>query len=155
MNVLLSIKPEFAEKILEGAKSYEFRKRVFSDATKVDNIFMYASTPTREIVGGFTIEDIIEDHPTMLWERFGDESGIKKRSRFLEYFAENEIGYAMGIDRVFEFNESVDPNQEMGEFSPPVSFCYLDGELDSALVQRVPKSVQNAKSINLKNFASD
>ena len=32
MTVLLSIKPEFAEKIFDGTKKYEFRKSIFKNA---------------------------------------------------------------------------------------------------------------------------
>ena len=48
MRVLLSIKPEFAEKILNGAKRYEFRKQAF--AQPVEAVVLYATKPVGKIV---------------------------------------------------------------------------------------------------------
>ena len=45
MNVLLSIKPEFAFKIFDGTKKYEFRKSIFKKPG-VKKVIVYASSPT-------------------------------------------------------------------------------------------------------------
>lgn len=42
MKVLLSIKPEFAEKIFSGEKKFEFRRSIFKDKT-VKTVLVYAS----------------------------------------------------------------------------------------------------------------
>ena len=57
MNVILSIKPEFVEKIFSGEKQYEYRKILFKQ--KVDTIYIYASRPVSKIVGEFKIDDIV------------------------------------------------------------------------------------------------
>ncbi|MGC8982511.1 MAG: DNA-binding protein [Desulfurococcaceae archaeon] len=50
--VLISIKPKYAEQILNGVKSHELRAgSVFS---RGDRIIMYASNPVRAVVGEFT-----------------------------------------------------------------------------------------------------
>ena len=51
MNVILSIKPEFVEKIFSGEKQYEYRKILFKQ--KVDTVYIYASRPISKIVGEF------------------------------------------------------------------------------------------------------
>ena len=53
MNVILSIKPEFVEKIFSGEKQYEYRKVLFKQ--KVDTVYIYASRPISKIVGEFKI----------------------------------------------------------------------------------------------------
>ena len=44
MNVILSIKPEFVEKIFSGEKQYEYRKILFKQ--KVDTVYIYACRRT-------------------------------------------------------------------------------------------------------------
>lgn len=57
MNLLLSIKPEFVDKILTHKKLYEFRKSIFKQ--NVDKIFIYSSYPVKKIVGYFEVTEII------------------------------------------------------------------------------------------------
>jgi type I restriction enzyme S subunit len=133
MNVLLSIKPEFAEKILSGKKRYEFRKQRFSDPSAIDTIILYASSPVQKIVGMFSISDIIPERPRILWNRFRDESGIDSYERFAEYFDDTDTGYAIEIDDVVRFDEPIDPWRHVDDFRPPVSFQYVDGELEFVL----------------------
>ena len=61
MNVLISIKPEFVEKIISHEKMYEFRKSIFKK--NPEKIFIYSTSPQREIVGYFKPSKIIHDSP--------------------------------------------------------------------------------------------
>ena len=58
MKVLLSIKPEFVEKIFAGTKKYEFRKSLFKKSG-VKYVVIYASAPIKRVVGEFEIDDIL------------------------------------------------------------------------------------------------
>lgn len=70
MNVLLSIKPKYIEKIIKGNKRYEFRKSIFKKS--VDEVWIYATSPTKKIVGTFVIGEIIKDTPANLWKNLND-----------------------------------------------------------------------------------
>ena len=59
MKVVLSIKPEFANKIFDGTKKYEFRKAIFKN-DKIKTIIVYASSPVQQVIGEFEIEKIIK-----------------------------------------------------------------------------------------------
>ena len=48
MKVLLSIKPEFVEKIFAGTKKYEFRKSLFKK-NGVKDVVIYASAPIKRV----------------------------------------------------------------------------------------------------------
>lgn len=133
MNVLLSIKPEFADRILTGEKRYEFRRSIFKDPQKVDTVFMYASLPVQRIVGMFTFSGVIEEHPEALWDNYGSESGMKDKKRFLGYFDGKESGYAIEIEQAHELGDPVDPKTLIEGFRPPVSFQYVNGEFDAVL----------------------
>ena len=49
MNAILSVKPEYATKILTGEKLYEYRKTVF--CRPIEKVYIYASSPVCMIVG--------------------------------------------------------------------------------------------------------
>jgi type I restriction enzyme S subunit len=133
MNVLLSIKPEFAEKILAGTKRYEFRRTPFREPSLIDTIVLYATAPVQRIVGKFNPAGVVADAPENLWERFRDESGIESYERFTNYFAGAETGYAIKIEQTVQFDDQIDPWRHVDDFRPPVSFQYVDGELEFVL----------------------
>lgn len=138
MNALLAIKPEFAEKILAGSKRYEFRRTPFRDSAEIEFIYLYASSPVKQIVGLFTSERIIEAKPEELWDLFGEESGMESRDRFLAYFDGVDTGYAIEIKHTHPIRPPVDPNETFDNFSPPVSFNYLNNHEAEVLQQHVP-----------------
>lgn len=47
--VLLSIKPKYVQKILDGTKRYEYRKVNF--ARRIDKIIIYSSYPVKKMLG--------------------------------------------------------------------------------------------------------
>ena len=49
VKALLSVKPEYAEKILSGEKIYEFRRRIFK-RKDVDILVIYATRPQCRVV---------------------------------------------------------------------------------------------------------
>ena len=64
--VLLSVKPQFAEAILAGKKTFEFRRAVFR-RENVRTVVLYASSPTRKVVGEFIIDEVLSLHLDALW----------------------------------------------------------------------------------------
>lgn len=133
MNVLLSIKPEFAEKILNRTKRYEFRKTTFRDPSAIDRVVMYASAPLQRIIGWFSFSRVVKADPESLWRRFHNHSGLSSRERFMDYFSGTDWGYALEIDHTVGLEQPVDPRRRLDNFRPPVSFQYLDGEFDFIL----------------------
>ena len=45
-SILLSINPEYAEKIMDGSKKFEFRKRKCK--RRVDKIIIYSTSPVKK-----------------------------------------------------------------------------------------------------------
>lgn len=125
MNVLLSIKPKYVKEIMNGNKKYEFRKSIFRCREDVELVYIYSTSPVKKIVGVFTIETIIEDHPKNLWESFREFSGIGA-AEFFSYFGSNKKGFAIEIGKVEVFERPIDPFREFSDFKPPQSFYYID-----------------------------
>ena len=122
MKVLLSIKPEFASKIFEGSKKYEYRRTIFK-RTEVTTIVVYVSDPIKKVIGEFEIEGIIQEEPQSLWEKTGQQGGISKE-RFLNYFKDKTKGYAIKVRDARMYDIPVPLNKLM-VVSPPQSFAYL------------------------------
>ena len=66
MKILLSIKPEFANKIFEGTKKFEYRRSIFKNQ-KVTKVVVYASSPVQKIIGEFEIDYILTGPVQSLW----------------------------------------------------------------------------------------
>nr|VFJ44606.1 MAG: Predicted transcriptional regulator, contains an HTH and PUA-like domains [Candidatus Kentron sp. FW]VFJ54211.1 MAG: Predicted transcriptional regulator, contains an HTH and PUA-like domains [Candidatus Kentron sp. FW] len=121
--VLLSIKPEFALAIFSGEKRFEFRKTIYRDHS-VSKVYVYASAPISKVIGEFQVEEVIEQHPKVLWQKTSHGAGITEEY-FNEYFAGREIGYALKVTDVARFEESQDLEPMFGIRHPPQSFRYV------------------------------
>lgn len=123
MDVLLSIKPKFAEAIIDGRKRYEFRKSKFAKKD-INRVYIYATSPVKKIIGTFKISNIIEDRPSALWDRLKDYAGISEEE-FFDYFGSKETGFALEIKDVQKFENPIDPRALIPNFVPPQSFHYF------------------------------
>ena len=123
MKVLLSIKPEFAEKILDGSKKYEFRKAIFKNK-KVKKIIIYASSPVKKVVGEFHLDKVLEDDLEKLWSKTKRHAGITK-DYFNKYFILKDRGYAIKIKTVHKYQRRFCLKKKFNIKFPPQSFIYL------------------------------
>jgi len=122
MRVLLSIKPDFALRIFNGSKKYEYRRVIFKNQ-EVRRVIVYASDPIKRIIGEFEIEDILHDEPRVLWVKTKNHAGISKKS-FFEYFTNKSKGYAIKVKTTRMYDDPLPLNSFMVS-SPPQSFMYL------------------------------
>ena len=122
MRVLLSIKPEFAEKILNGTKRYEFRKQNFSK--NVETVVIYATKPVGKIVGEFKLKAVLEGTPEQIWQQTEKFSGIHK-SFFDVYYRNRKKAYALQIEDVVRYAEPLEPKDFMADFVAPQSYRYI------------------------------
>ncbi len=108
MQALLSIKPQFAEKIFSGEKQYEYRKTIFKK--KVEKVMVYSTMPIGKIVGEFFIDDILAGNPDDIWDQTNQSGGVNKHF-YEQYFRGKEKGYAIKIGKLKLYDEPVDPEQ--------------------------------------------
>lgn len=125
--LLLSIHPRFAEGILAGVKRVELRRRLPRVETQ-DAVVMYATVPTKAIVGSFTVESVARLPLRALWRRVRDNAGVT-RAEYLDYFDGVAEGVGIFVGNVEEFNRPV-PLAEVRSlwpgFRPPQGFCYME-----------------------------
>jgi len=122
MKIILSIKPEFANKIFEGTKKYEFRRAIFKNPN-VKKIMVYASSPVQKIIGEFEIDQIINLDLKSLWNKTHRYSGITE-DFFFEYFVDKEKGYAIKIKNYKKYHKPLCIRDDFNAF-PPQSFLYV------------------------------
>lgn len=123
MKVLLSIKPEFAEKIFDGTKKFEFRRTLFKNPD-IKKIVVYASSPVQKVIGEFEIDEIIKSEDlNELWNRTREYSGISKEY-FFKYFNEKQKGNAIAIKSTKRYKKPRCIRKEYRK-SPPQSFVYI------------------------------
>jgi len=122
MKVLLSIKPEYADKIFAGEKKYEFRRMIFKNQ-KVTHVVVYVSSPVRKVIGEFEVLSIIHDDVKALWDKTRSLAGISE-SKFFDYFSDRDEGYAIKIGETHKYEHSLSLEEEYG-LTPPQSFVYL------------------------------
>jgi predicted transcriptional regulator len=122
MRVLLSIKPEYAYKIFEGSKKFEFRRAIFKD-TRVKTVIVYASSPVQKVIGEFQIEGILYEEIEKLWQETQTEAGIT-HAYFKSYYTGKEKGYAIKIGKLKRYKVPQNLKEEY-QISAPQSFAYL------------------------------
>ena len=72
--ILLSIKPEYANKIFDGQKHYEYRKRI--PKKEVSKIVVYSSAPEQAVIGEVEVVKTLKMKPTPLWNSTKANAGI-------------------------------------------------------------------------------
>ena len=122
MKVLLSIKPEFADKIFDGTKKFEFRRTIFT-RSHINTALVYASSPIQRVIGEFEISQVLFDDIDNLWLRTRDYAGIDKAC-FFKYFSDKNKGYAIEIKKVRKYKNPLHL-QERFQIQPPQSFAYI------------------------------
>lgn len=123
MKVLLSIKPEYAEKILLGTKRYEFRKCMFKNPN-VRTVVIYATKPLGKVVGEFDFDEVLSDSPNAIWSETGEFSGITK-SFFNTYFQGRSMAHAIKVGAVRRYTNPVSLNEIVPSGNAPQSFFYI------------------------------
>lgn len=122
MKVILSIKPEHANKIFEGTKRYEFRRAIFKNPY-VKKVLVYSSSPVKKIIGEFEIDCIIIHELDKLWNKTRKYSGITEEY-FLQYFNGRDLGFAIKIKNAKLYKVPKCIREDYNMF-PPQSFMYM------------------------------
>lgn len=134
---LLSVRPRFANLIVEGLKRVEFR-RVWA-RQPVQWIAVYCTSPVRRIVAVVEVESALAASPTALLALNSDRGGGLTRAELRAYFAGRRMGHALLLGRKFLPSEPLDPATVISGFQAPQSFRYLtDGE-----AARISKKVRS------------
>jgi len=120
--VLLSIKPQYADKILNGEKKFEFRRMLYK-SPNVKTVVIYATSPVMKVIGEFEVATVHSMKLKDLWRLTMEFSGIEK-DFYDSYFAGKEIGHAIEVKKAKRYLEP----KHLKDFNishAPQSFVYL------------------------------
>ncbi len=142
--ILLSIQPRFAEKIFERTKAVELR-RVRPKVDRGDIALVYVSSPVKALYGAFSIEKVITDTPSKLWQIVKDIAGVS-RAEFDHYYrgASVGVGIFIKLSSVKTLNNPMDLDRlrrDWPHFQPPQSYRYLRSILEE--YDRCPSRLQS------------
>lgn len=121
-SILISINPQYVDKIMNGEKEYEYRK--IKCKAEVDKMYIYSTIPVKKVVGEAKIECILEGSPQEIWERTKSKSGVSKEF-FDSYFRFNKQAYAYKLYDIIKYDKPKDI-KEFGVNYAPQLFCYVD-----------------------------
>lgn len=124
--VMMSIKPQFSNRIMSGKKTIEFRKVCFAD--NVTKVYIYSSSPQKRIIGYFDIDKIVRDSPKNLWKKYS-KRGCIEEDNFYRYFHEKQYGYGICIRRFVKLRQEVELDDVFDreiKVRPPQNYCYID-----------------------------
>lgn len=124
MKILMSIKPQFVEKIRRGEKKFEFR-RVLPRCQEADAIIVYASKPVGKVVGEMIVSDFLTYPTDELWERTKEKSGLT-REEFFSYFHDKTNAHAIAIESYRDYEQSIPLDVLLPGRVPPQSYCYIN-----------------------------
>jgi predicted transcriptional regulator len=130
-DIIISIKPAYADMILNGKKKYEFRKHSFTKP--IGKALIYSTKPMSKIVGYFTVDKVLKNTPAKIWAQCYDSAGISE-NKFVKYFEGSKTACAIKIKSVFQFNNPIRPYDIIKNFNPPRSFRYINKAITNSLV---------------------
>ncbi len=129
IDIFLSIHPQYANKILDGQKTIELRKRFPILNGFPARILIYSTTPEQMIVGYVEVVEVYHDTVENLWERFSDVTFIDKKD-FDSYFsnANNGKGYGIELKNPVRLNNPISLHELKNNHGilPPQSYKYLN-----------------------------
>src|SRR5689334_12761204 len=97
----MAIHPRYAQAILSGRKTIEFRKRAL--ASDVRTVLIYETSPTQAIVGEFDLQDHVVESPDELWNQYGAMGAICEADYAAYYAGRPEaIGLAIASARRYD-----------------------------------------------------
>lgn len=123
--LLLSLRPRFAQAILEGTKTIELRRTRVS-APPGTLLVLYASSPVMAVVGVATLAERDTASPATIWRRYRGRLGLS-RAEFSDYFTGAEHATALSIadPRTLPYPLTLARLRTYSAFQPPQSYRYI------------------------------
>lgn len=120
--ILLPIKPEYVNKIIEQTKLYEYRR--VKCKKEINKIVIYSTSPIKKVVAEVEILKIISNSPNKLWNDTKKYSGISK-TKYMKYFENKNIAFAYKLGKVTVY-DNPKTLKDLGINYYPQSYVYLN-----------------------------
>lgn len=125
---ILSIKPIYAQKILDGSKSIELRKSRMG-MREDDVVIVYSSSPEQRITMWFRIKNVEMLPVDEMWCRYRDRLGIG-HEEYMSYFngVVNAVGLHIGLVQPLSPIPLKEIEHQVPGFVPPQGLIRLADE---------------------------
>jgi predicted transcriptional regulator len=125
-DMIFSIRPVHAEKILDGTKTVELRRRFTGGVRPGTLALIYSTSPTSALTGSARIKDVQRLAVPDLWRRHRTGACLHKRE-FEDYFSGLDSGYAIVLTSAKPLPRPVGLPElrERFGFEPPQSYQYI------------------------------
>ena len=120
--ILISLKPVYAEAILSGKKTVEFRKQSFPK--RVGTMVLYATSPVKKIIGVVNVKAVVVLGPEGAWRRYRNCGAIDRRA-FNAYYTGAIKAVCLEIGEAHRLEPPIDPYKAIMGFRAPQSFRHL------------------------------
>lgn len=145
--LFISVKPEYARKIIDGNKKVEFRRQK-PRSVAGDWIAIYATQPEMNVVGFAQVEAVTIQPPSSLWRQVQDFAGIPKVT-FDDYLGDLENAVGILLTNPMKLPKPISLEKlrtQWPGFHPPQAFRYLN----SRQVSFLTRSIQQPHRENLR-----
>ena len=119
--ILMSIKPEYVDKIFSGEKKYEYRKRMCKE--KIDTIIVYSSSLIQKVVGELKIKQVLYNKKSIIWDKTNRYGGITK-TKYDKYYENCDYAVAYEIEKAVLYNKPKDL-KDYNVRTAPQSYVYI------------------------------
>lgn len=136
--LLLSIHPEYANKIFNGTKKVELRK-TRPRINKGDLVLVYGTSPLKALMGAFEVVRVVEALPQELWSDVQHIAGIT-HEQFENYYAGASSGFGIHFNKTCCLPEPFTLTRLRhiwSDFQPPQSYRYLTLDELSVLGRKI------------------
>lgn len=134
--LLISVKPRYAEAILDGSKTVELR-RTRPNLPDGSVVILYSSTPTRAVVGWAQLTRVREGTPVEIWDEYGAAAAIDEPD-YDAYFYGTDQAFALELDGVVAVQPiPLSVIRSIG-IQPPQSWRYVPADLTTRLQGAAP-----------------
>ena len=131
--IMMSMKPKYAERVLSGSKQVEVRKK-FSRRWVGSNVLLYSSRPVSSVVGEAVISSVTYGSPREIWSKWKSSLGCSWEE-YQGYVASATKVNAIELGNVTRYRRPM----SLGGISrildqdlrPPQSFCDLRSRDDN------------------------
>ena len=151
-NALISIKPEYVEKIISRSKTVEIRNRKIN-LPSGSRLWIYATLPRGCMAAVAIIRDVIIDSPSKIWNHYHDHIKVPKPV-FHSYVNHSPIISAIRLKKVYTIQSNLTLNHirsEIEGFHPPQFLKYM--YQGNPLLDLLYKELRNALSRqDFRNF---
>lgn len=117
--MLLSVRPQYAAKLISGEKTAELR-RVRPSLRPPFKALVYATAPLACVIGAIQITDVVCGNPELIWQSYGPALGISF-DELLAYSGTARTLCCWIVGGSFKCSSPF----PLGDEPPPRSFRYL------------------------------